>query len=1142
MAEDIATLGIRVDALEAKAAARELDELAKKGDNAEKSSKKLTSATDILKRAMEGLGIITTVNGAIDALTVGMQKSVGAAKEYSMTMGEISTLVDTNVWSMEKLNKEIRNQAVLFGSQPLTQAAAMYEIISSGATDAADATETLTVSNKLAVAGVTDVATASDGLTSVINAYGKEVLTATAASDAMFVAMVYGKTTIGEMSAKLGTVAPLAATLGVSFDELTASVAALTKGGVSTDIALTGIRAVLATVAKPSEEAAELAKKLGLNFTSAGLRAQGFGAFMEEVKAKTKGNTDQMALLFGGVEALVPALAMTGAAGQSFNEIMEEMKNKAGATDEALAKINGTNAQKINQILSGMEVAALNVGNSILDFLSPALTELAGVMTGAHEPGLVLDTIMKALALTMGVIAVRSTVALTAAIIKFVATTVMGSTAVMGFTAMVTTMGVRSAVATVAVTGLRTVLMGTMALLGGPWGVALAAAAGAIYFLTTQVDDGVSSQQELAAKTGATVASLQSLEERAKDNIAKQDRLAAAARSAGGGMAEAAGKAAAFEQRLIKLGVAAQYATLQAAKLGLTEAQNNFNRKSTAFREADEDFRSYRAKPGKAAQEMASGMAATRSVTRGRAVEALSAKRVAEEQVRLATEDFNKALKGGPALPVVPLPTVSTASGDDTKKKDKGGGKSEAERRIEESEQVVKALQEEAAQMGKTQFEIKQMEIATAAAAAPTAALRQRILDAGDAWEVAAENAAFAELATEAWDKHVRAQEQAYTAGDAKFKQLANEKALIGANAHEREIAAATFELEALKVLEGTAAYEKYRDAIIEAAESRGMLAQVSEDAELATRQMKDFGDSITNATEGFGELFGTAGRGFENLIETIADYSNAQAELDERMARARQDYNEGQMSTAEFEYEIARANRERADNEIANYGNMINAAKTFFKEGSTGWKIMEAAEKGYRLFQFAMQIKAMFLDKASTASSVANSGMRAAADGVAAIAKAIASLPFPLNIAAGAATAAALIAFGVKVLGGGKGKGTGTDSAERQEAAYTGPRDAYGAPTSSYSVLKAGGVTVANDNPSSGPMITRGSAPASNFGGGSFRGGDLVINGGADRRTVEELQPVFQAWSKKTVEDARQASAADRATSSGRQRIGGGS
>ncbi len=149
--------------------------------------------------------------------------------------------------------------------------------------------------------------------------------------------------------------------------------------------------------------------------------------------------------------------------------------------------------------------------------------------------------------------------------------------------------------------------------------------------------------------------------------------------------------------------------------------------------------------------------------------------------------------------------------------------------------------------------------------------------------------------------------------------------------------------------------------------------------------------------------------------------------------------------------------------------------------------------------------------------------------------------LPFPLNIVAGAATLAFLVGIGVKMFGGGKGGGGGggaSKEAERQTEQYNGPRDEYGAPTSYYSALRPGAVTVGNDNASAGF-----SAPAA-AGSGSFRGGDftLVVQGGADQRTIQEqIVPMMEQYRDQTVQDARQAVVADQANRAGRQRIGGG-
>ena len=100
------------------------------------------------------------------------------------------------------------------------------------------------------------------------------------------------------------------------FDELVASVSALTLSGISTQESITGVRAILASIIKPSKESADLAKDLGIQFNAAAF-AKGFGGFMEEVVRKTGGSSEAISLLFGGIEAIVPALAFAGNAGNS---------------------------------------------------------------------------------------------------------------------------------------------------------------------------------------------------------------------------------------------------------------------------------------------------------------------------------------------------------------------------------------------------------------------------------------------------------------------------------------------------------------------------------------------------------------------------------------------------------------------------------------------------------------------------------------------------------------------------------------------------------------------------------------------------------------------------------------------------------
>jgi hypothetical protein len=165
------------------------------------------------------------------------------------------------------------------------------------------------------------------------------------------------------------------------------------------------------------------------------------------------------------------------------------------------------------------------------------------------------------------------------------------------------------------------------------------------------------------------------------------------------------------------------------------------------------------------------------------------------------------------------------------------------------------------------------------------------------------------------------------------------------------------------------------------------------------------------DAARGMASAFGDAGRAMGDLLTTMTGYQSRLAEI----------------ALAEKEYKIsgAQADRERASAQVQSYGDMLGAAKGFFKEGSDGYQALQAAEQAYRIYQFAMSVQAMMMGGQETAFTVGQTIIRAASHGVVAVARALASLPFPFNLAAGAATLAALVAIGVKLTGGGGGGGS---------------------------------------------------------------------------------------------------------------------
>lgn len=220
--------------------------------------------------------------------------------------------------------------------------------------------------------------------------------------------------------------------------------------------------------------------------------------------------------------------------------------------------------------------------------------------------------------------------------------------------------------------------------------------------------------------------------------------------------------------------------------------------------------------------------------------------------------------------------------------------------------------------------------------------------------------------------------------------------------------------------------------------------------------------NNLKDATGALSTFFGTAGSGFENLINVQADYAARKDAIDKELADKRK-ATQGQ--GIEYEEAVQKAGLKTAQLEKNNVSNMLSAAKTFFKEKSVGYRVLETAEKAYRAIQFAMQAQALIKDTIETVRSVINSTTRATAKGAEGIASQ-AKLPFPYNIAAMAATGAALLAAGIGLLGGGGGASAPPPPTSEDRQATQGTGSVLGdAKTASASLTKSMEIAASNSN-----------------------------------------------------------------------------
>ena len=310
------------------------------------------------------------------------QSSVKEFATFETSVSEVFTLLpELSAKAKKDIMQDVKDFSKEFGVLPEKTIPALYQAISAGIPKE-NVFTFLETAQKAAKGGVTNLSTAVDGITSVVNAYGSEVIDATKASDLMFTAVKLGKTDFSQLSSSLFNVAPIAASLGVGFDVVTAALADLTAKGTPTSVAASQMKAALSELGKEGTKADKAFRKItGKGFQqfikSGGSVEDAFVALSEGA-----GKSGQSVLdLFGSIEAGQAILSLTSDGGKKFGETLDQMAKSGGATQTAFEEMNKGSQVAFDKLGAAVNVLKIDLGEklapvveSFVKFLSDNLT------------------------------------------------------------------------------------------------------------------------------------------------------------------------------------------------------------------------------------------------------------------------------------------------------------------------------------------------------------------------------------------------------------------------------------------------------------------------------------------------------------------------------------------------------------------------------------------------------------------------------------------------------------------------------------------------------------------------------------------------------------------------------------------------
>ncbi len=322
---------------------------------------KATSIGSVIGKALAAGAVVATT--AIVGFTA---KGLQEFTAFDKGMREVFTLLPgITEEAMGDMTQQVKDFSAEFGVLPEKTIPALYQAISAGVPKD-NVFEFLATAQKAAAGGCTELETAVDGISSVINAYGTDVLSATEASDLMFTAVRLGKTTFEELANTLYNVVPIAAALGVEFGDLTAAIAVMTAQGTPTSVATTQLRQMFVELSKAGGDVDKVFRQIAgqsfKEFIAAGGSTQDALKLLEQyAKDAGIGIND----LFGSVEAGNAALALTGKGTDAFSKALEAMGTSAGATEEAYGRMAGSIQTSLDKLRAAWHVILITVGEKV---------------------------------------------------------------------------------------------------------------------------------------------------------------------------------------------------------------------------------------------------------------------------------------------------------------------------------------------------------------------------------------------------------------------------------------------------------------------------------------------------------------------------------------------------------------------------------------------------------------------------------------------------------------------------------------------------------------------------------------------------------------------------------------------------------
>ncbi|AQR95569.1 phage tail tape measure protein [Clostridium saccharoperbutylacetonicum] len=379
------------------------DEASAKVDKIESKTKKIKEAKVDVKAIDKASGTIDKIQGKISgwikagakkvialgtagviaAGGIGIGTSIKTYSEYEKGLSNVKAVTNATDSQMKQLDASAKKfgSTTAWSARHVTEA---EELLGQAGFSVDETISALPGLLNLASAGDLDLAAATDIASGTLKAFSLKASDASHVADVLALSASATNSDVTDLGEAMKYCAPVSQSLGISLEDTAAAVGLLSNANIKGSQSGTVLRQTMARLASPTDEAAKVMKKYGINAFDTKGNMKPLSGVVDNLNSSLKKLTSQqradvISTIFG-TESMSGVLALMNQGGKSVSDLSEQLKTANGAAQQmADTKLDNLNGQWI-KLKAAVEHMQITLGEKLAPYAKEFVTWLTGKM------------------------------------------------------------------------------------------------------------------------------------------------------------------------------------------------------------------------------------------------------------------------------------------------------------------------------------------------------------------------------------------------------------------------------------------------------------------------------------------------------------------------------------------------------------------------------------------------------------------------------------------------------------------------------------------------------------------------------------------------------------------------------------------